>query len=150
MYPTLQPGSFVIIEKRINGSPELFPGDIAIFRDRSDKNTVYIKRVIGISNDKITLKNNQLSINGNEVETSTIGYRNNFIFAKESLHGKKYQITHAANQFGIVNHITTAEYRVPDHAYFFMGDNRDYSKDSRNFGSIDNDLVLGKLVKVIK
>ena len=119
MNPTFYEGDRVIISKLSYkfGEPEL--GDIIVFIPPNQKQP-YIKRVIGVEGDTVAIKNGELYINGKLIEEPYI---------KEKM-TQDFQETH-----------------VPEGTVFVMGDNRNYSKDSRNpsVGFIPIENIWGKV-----
>ena len=117
-------------------------GDVIVFKTPADNRTDYIKRLIGLPGDIIQIKNKDLFINGlkinkRKVEQSIIincGYENiTSNFYEETLpNGTKYIA--AYRKEGTM--INTDRFIVPENHYFFMGDNRDCSKDSRFLSSV--------------
>lgn len=118
-------------------SPER--GDVVIFRPPHQMNMRYIKRLIGLPGDKVQLKNSLLYINDTLVPREEIGAfedkEGSYIRYIETLpSGLKYhvlQINNAQNDeiYQMANN--TIEFIVPEGEYFFLGDNRDQSGDSR-------------------
>ena len=128
-------------------------GDVVVFKTPSDNRTDYIKRLIGIPGDKIQIIDANLYINEKKVEkkilnkSSKISCGNNIMnvdFYEETLpNGKKYEIVNRKD--GTM--INTDLFTVPENHYFFMGDNRDCSKDSRflsSVGYVHFDNLVGK------
>ena len=128
-------------------------GDIIVFKTPADNRTDYIKRLIGLPGDKIKFINGQLYLNNNKIERTISNfpkivkcgdskiYVNSYI---ETLpNGKKYLAVYR-KEGSMVN---TDEYTVPNNHYFFLGDNRDCSKDSRfltSVGYVKNVNLVGK------
>ena len=128
-------------------------GDVIVFKTPADNRTDYIKRLIGLPGDTIQIIDSNLYLNNAKVKKDKIEYLTNIncgnkiinaIFFKETLpNGKKY-ITVYRNNGTMMN---TDKYTVPDNHYFFMGDNRDCSKDSRflsSVGYVDINNLVGK------
>ena len=135
------PFSLKLFNKRIF---EKYPerGDIIVFKTPADNRTDYIKRLIGMPGDTIQIINHDLYLNGvkinkRKIENKTIINCGDNIadpdFYEETLpNGKKY-ITVYRKQGSMKN---TDKFIVPENHFFFMGDNRDCSKDSRYLGSV--------------
>ena len=117
-------------------------GDVVVFKTPVDNRTDYIKRLIGLPGDKVQIINkdlylNDIKIEKKKVETSfniNCGDGNVQIDAYEETlpNGKKYLAVY--KQDGTM--INTDEFIVPKEHYFFLGDNRDCSKDSRFLSSV--------------
>ena len=117
-------------------------GDIIVFKTPADNRTDYIKRLIGLPGDTVQIINRDLYLNDAKIEkesiknTTKINCGNEIIkanFFKETLpNGKKY-VSVYRKEGTMVN---TDKFVVPEDHYFFMGDNRDCSKDSRFLSSV--------------
>jgi len=130
-------------------------GDIVVFYSPKD-NTRLIKRVVGLPGDFVELQKDQLIINGKPVHYSPLGAdisaqlpateRQQSLFATENLSGHLHAVMAIPNlpakrDFGPV--------RVPEGCYFMMGDNRDNSYDSRYFGFVQRQRIVGKATAVV-
>jgi signal peptidase I len=139
MVPTLLVGDHILVNKFIYGVKVPFlrktiipisnpqKGDIVVFIYPNDRSKDYIKRVIGISGDKIEIKNKIIFINGKQYSDAYGIYSDNVIYPA-SLQPR--------DNFGPVT--------VPPESLFVMGDNRDESADSRFWGFVDLKDVEGK------
>ncbi len=94
-------------------------GDIVIF-DAPKEDKIYIKRLIGLPGDTIVIKDNTLYINGELIEED--------------------YVDEWTNSPG------TTTYEVPKGEYFMMGDNRNHSADSREWGFVKRDAILAKAI----
>lgn len=130
-------------------------GDIVVFFSPKD-GTRLVKRTIGLPGDLVELRNDRLIINGAPVAYKSIADellsdvaptdRANCEYASELLPGRSHAVAGisampAMRSFG--------PYRVPEGCYFMMGDNRDNSFDSRYFGAVKRDRILGRATTVI-
>ena len=156
MIPTLMIGDFILVDKNIYGykipltNITLFEnedpkrGDVVVFKYPEDQSINYIKRVIGLPGDKILYKNKRLYINDSEypllkVEHSfdPIEIADGHVFIENNLQ-KEYMILNQSNPpFNF-------EYYVPSGTYFVLGDNRDNSNDSRFWGPVPEENLVGK------
>ena len=128
-------------------------GDVVVFKTPSDNRTDYIKRLIGLPGDEIRFIDSNLYLNNSEIikskiSNSDIAYCGNkkldvFTFEELLPNGKKY-ISIYLKDFSFQNSDT---FIVPENHYFFLGDNRDCSKDSRfltSVGYVHKDNLVGK------
>ena len=135
----------------------LFPntpqiGDVVVFKTPSDNRTDYIKRLIGLPGDNIRFIEGDLYLNNNQilktrVSKSDIIYCGELInvdtFKEKLPNGKVHKTVYLKN-YSFQNSDT---FIVPDKHYFFLGDNRDCSKDSRyltSVGYVHEDNLVGK------
>lgn len=160
MMPTLLHGDFILVNKFTYGLrlpvshkkvwsnklPER--GDVAVFRFPSNPSVDYIKRVIGLPGDTITYKDKQISINGVAIEQE--GEEIYFGQGRDSgMNGAQIR----DEQLDAANHKILLDQRynrgrgewvIPDGQYFVMGDNRDNSNDSRFWGTVPEENLVGK------
>jgi signal peptidase I len=127
-------------------------GDVVVFKTPVDNRTDYIKRLIGLPGDRLKFINGDLYLNNNQilkVRTSKIdtvycGSSNPIIidtYEEVLPNNKKYKSVY----FKKYSYQNSDEFIVPEKHYFFLGDNRDCSKDSRYLSSVgyvhENNLV---------
>jgi signal peptidase I len=134
-------------------------GDIVVFKYPVDRSTNYVKRLIGLPGDKIRVLQGNLYINGVQmkrefvqtVKDDEIGFEIELSEFTETLpEGKSYNILkYYLKGEGYADN--TKEFTVPEKHYFFMGDNRDFSKDSRfpEVGFVQEDLILGRVERIL-
>ncbi|MGD9159042.1 MAG: signal peptidase I [Desulfobacteraceae bacterium] len=130
-------------------------GDIVVFFSPEDGKRL-VKRVIGTSGDIITMKDNRLFINGKPVEYNQLQpkimsqfepeLKNNHIFFSEQLIEKHHAVMFSPSRSSLASF---GPVTIPKGKYFMMGDNRDNSADSRFFGFIDRNLIVGKATTVV-
>ncbi|WP_445487263.1 signal peptidase I [Niallia sp. 03133] len=128
MSPTFESGNKIIVSK----TSKINHFDMIVFH-APDEDENYIKRVIGLPGDSIIVKNDILSING---KTYTEPY-----LKKNKQLAPFNKIT---GDFTLKD--LTGKTKVPKGYLFVMGDNRLYSKDSRSFGFIRKDSVIGEAI----
>ncbi|WP_051237848.1 signal peptidase I [Lacticigenium naphthae] len=127
MEPTLHHEDRLILNKV--SSIERF--DIVVFPAPDDLEHQYIKRVIGVPGDEIVFDSNTLLVNGEEIPET---YLQN--------DEKIYEDWNDSLYFDL--EMLTGATTVPDESYFVMGDNRNNSKDSRSFGFVSQDAIIGE------
>ena len=128
-------------------------GDVIVFKTPSDNRTDYIKRLIGLPGDRIQFIDANLYINNSEVIKSRIS-KKDIIYCgtkkidvytfEELLPNKKKHVSVYLKEYSFQN---SDIFVVPDDNYFFLGDNRDCSKDSRfltSVGYVHKDNLVGK------
>ena len=128
-------------------------GDVVVFKTPADNRTDYIKRLIGLPGDQIQFVDANLYLNNSEILKSRVskvdkiycGKKIIDVFTFEELlpNGKKYKSVYLKNYSFQNSDIFT----VPENHYFFLGDNRDCSKDSRfltSVGYVHKDNLVGK------
>ena len=146
------PFSPPILNKRIFSSQPK-RGDVIVFKTPVDNRTDYIKRLIGLPGDTIQFIDSNIYINNVEIVKSRIS-RNDKIFCgnqtidvftfEESITNNKIHKTVYMKNFPFQN---SDLFKVPNDHYFFLGDNRDCSKDSRflsSVGYVHKDNLVGK------
>ena len=171
MEPTLLVGDRLFVTKYSYGyskhsfpfSPPIFKGriisnspkrgDVIVFKTPADNRTDYIKRLIGLPGDKIQFIDSNLYLNNNEVFKSRSS-KNDTIFCGDSKidvftfeeklpNNKVYKTVYLKN----FSYQKSDIFDVPENYYFFLGDNRDCSKDSRflsSVGYVHKDNLVGK------
>ena len=146
------PFSPPILSKRVMfNSPKR--GDVVVFKTPADNRTDYIKRLIGLPGDKIQFIDSNLYLNNSEILKSKTPSKSNiycgseiidvFKFEEKLPNGKKFHTVYLKEYTYQNSDIFT----VPDDHYFFLGDNRDCSKDSRyltSVGYVHKDNLVGK------
>ena len=126
-------------------------GDVIVFKTPADNRTDYIKRLLGLPGDKLQFIEGNLYLNNVEILKSKIKYNSKIycgkskvetnVFKEKLLNGREYLTTYYVNG----SYQNSDEFIVPPDHYFFLGDNRDCSKDSRFLSSVgyvhENNLV---------
>lgn len=168
LQPTVKPGDFLLVNQYAYGLN--FPvgnhklveigkpkrGDIVLFYAPPDPSIVYVKRLIGLPGDRIEYRNKVLWINGQEMKQDLIKKTVDDEPAvtgsnpeehipvdekEENLGGVKHRMyvisegMQSSNDFAVT---------VPPGHYFMMGDNRDNSDDSRMWGFVPENYLIGK------
>ena len=119
MKPALNDGDRIFISRSFE---KLERGDIVIFYYPFDQRKSYIKRIIGLPNEKVEIRGGKVLVNGKDLEETYVDLANN-----QSLMSQK-------------------EVAVPADAFYVMGDNRDNSYDSRSWGPLARKFVYGKFL----
>jgi signal peptidase I len=164
LLPTLQIGDWVAVTRyNYDISTPIWPhsliktgevkrGDIIVFHFPVDPHVDFIKRVIGVPGDKISYINKVLSING---QPQNLTYVRDYPELSNSLTEKSKEYTeHLQGDVGQIAHsiflmpsLPAQDFynlSVPQGEYFVMGDNRDFSEDSRYWGFVKRSEIVGR------
>jgi len=159
MLPTLEVGDFILVNKfsyglrlpvigtKVLSVDDPQRGDVLVFKYPEDPKVNYIKRVIGEPGDHIRYENKQLTINGEVVPLEPEENQSSGWSVTELLKEQLADVSHEIYRDLRVDS-PAREWVVPAGHYFVMGDNRDNSKDSRYWGYVPDELVVGKAVLV--
>ncbi|MDE0460442.1 MAG: signal peptidase I [Chromatiales bacterium] len=164
MMPTLLTGDFILVNKfdygiRLPvvdtkivdiGLPER--GDVVVFRFPDDPATPFIKRVVGVPGDRIGYYDKVLYVNDEPMDQSPLGryvgsgsgtVMSGASLRVERLSGVDHRILVQPGARSV-----QGEAVVPEGHYFVLGDNRDNSRDSRYWGTVSEDLLIGKAFRI--
>ncbi len=129
-------------------------GDIVVFFSPDDGIRM-VKRVIGLPGDRLELRNNRIFINGGPASYSAFSRApsagldesgsSNQLVGQETIDGR----AHPVMMRGRGSRQDYGPFTVPADQYFLMGDNRDNSRDSRWFGPVARDLIVGRTSAVV-
>jgi len=117
-------------------------GDVVVFKTPADNRTDYIKRLIGLPGDKVQIINKDLYLNGIKIEKKQVETSLNINCGGEILKVDVYEETlpNGTKYLAVYRKdgtmINSDVFIVPNDHYFFLGDNRDCSKDSRFLSSV--------------
>ena len=171
MEPTLLVGDRIFVSKYSYGySKHSFPlspnfskkrffskiperGDLVVFKTPADNRTDYIKRLVGLPGDRVQFIDANLYLNNSEIMKSKVKNKTKincgsrlidvYRFEEKLPNGKNFHTVYLKDYTYQNSDIFT----VPDNHYFFLGDNRDCSKDSRflsSVGYVHKDNLVGK------
>ncbi len=120
MLPTLQSHQYVLVNRLAYKFSSHQTGDVIVFHYPRDPQQEYIKRVIGLPGDRVLIANGEVKVNGQLISEPYIAA------------APLYQ----------------TEWTVPEDSLFVLGDNRNNSSDSHNWGPVPIDYVVGKAILV--
>lgn len=122
MYPTFQDGNYLIVDEMSYRFEMPRRGDVVIFRYPKDKKKFFIKRIIGLPGETLQIENNSILIKN---EKNPAGFILNEPYIKNVSYNK-------------------LAVELKGDEYFLMGDNRNASSDSRSWGSVKENLIVGR------
>jgi len=146
MEDNLKVGDHIIVNKFIYGpGPNLglLPlrdikrGDIIVFRYPLQPDTDFVKRVIGMPGDTVSVRDKIVSVNGKALDEAYVVHEDPQVYPLQPALPEPYR---SRDQFG--------PFKVPDGQYFAMGDNRDRSSDSRYWGTVPRTMIKGRAFMV--
>ena len=166
MIPTLLIGDFIVVNKYSYGLRlpvlnskflevgEPRRGDVVVFRYPVDNSVNFIKRVIGLPGETVTYRDKRLYVNGEPVEVvggapflsddvKCSTPRADAVRYREDLGSARHDILVHENIRG-----RNGQWEVPEGHYFMMGDNRDRSNDSREWGFVPEEHLVGRAVGI--
>ncbi len=121
MLPGLADQERIFVNKFVYRIEPIGRGDVIVFRYPRDPSKSFIKRVAGVAGDRIRIEEGQVFVNGNPLPEEYV------------------PLTYTDLR-------SFPEVMVPAHSYFVLGDHRNLSDDSRDFGPVTQELVIGKAV----
>lgn len=126
MEPTFHNGNYIFTSKVTYKLRQPVRGDVVVFHAPRNPDLEYIKRVIGLPGDTVLIENQKVYVNGQEIQESYIS---------------------DVTTLGIVGFMEEGKpIVVPEGHYFVMGDNRPRSSDSREFGPIPYENIIGQVI----
>lgn len=162
MVPTLHVGDHFAVDKL---DRSVARGDVIVFRFPLGRDKTFVKRAVAIAGDRVAIRGGKLFVNGIATENGAAArpcdyedhdeasgevHRRSGACSDEVLDGRRYTIAHEsrfASSRGDFPHDAEV-FEVPQGSVFALGDNRENSHDSRYWGPVPLDDVLGKLLYV--
>lgn len=154
--PSIKParGDILVFQYPVNPKIEYvkrvigLPGDTIIYRDK----TIFLKKACDVSRETCEGLNSQYDL-VDKVLLPELSHKTE-IFYEESLDNIRYQVLLYSNQKELIDRYYVQkstlrdEWLIPEGQYFVLGDNRDNSLDSRFFGFIPEEMIIGKVVYI--
>ncbi len=166
MIPTLLVGDFIVVNKFTYGlrlpvaHTKFLPignpqrGDVVVFRYPVDPKVNFIKRLVGLPGDTVTYRDKQLFVNAEQVSNTEQG---RFSSNEIKCTTPRSDATRLTETLGSVSHdilihensgSRDGQWQVPEGHYFVMGDNRDRSNDSREWGFVPEENLMGRAIGI--
>lgn len=120
-------------------------GDVIVFRYPIDLAQTFVKRVIGVPGDRIRIVDKKLWLNGKPMDEPYVVHKSDYIdqYRDNFPAPPNAQVYPPALEM-LRSHVQNGELVVPDGMYFALGDNRDHSLDSRYWGFVPRENIIGK------
>lgn len=142
MEPTILKGEFLFADKRYNCTgckSAIRPGDIAVFNFPDNRTLLFVKRIIAMPGDHVRMEGREVIVNGVSLSSSGVSEDGELT---EQTHGRSWQV-----QWMDIG-ASPMEFTVPAGHVFVLGDNRSNSVDSRFFGTVPMEDVIGRVRQV--
>lgn len=147
MEDALVVGDRFLVQRLPKVSPQT--GDIIVFVYPPDRRQTHVKRLMGTSGDRIRIANKKVYRNGVEMTEAYASHRTDYVDSyRDNFPSQPSMGLVAGGQEMLTNHVINGEVVVPPGKYFVLGDNRDYSLDSRYFGFVDAQDLIGRPVLI--
>lgn len=156
MEDTLRIGDHLLVDKLAFSPPgsassvflpyrDVKRGDIIVFRYPVDPRQTFVKRAIGVPGDRIRLVDKKLILNGHRVDEPYVYHKTDFIDSYRDNFPSDPNVHVAESALDMLaRHVRNREVIVPPGYVFAMGDNRDSSLDSRYWGFVPRENIIGK------
>jgi signal peptidase I len=153
MSPTILPGDRILARKLWTRDHAAERGDLIVYRNPTPTGaTRFVGRVVAVAGDHLEIRGERLFINGNELERDRVP-NESLRFLGEQVNGRVAFEGNAGRRYLVAYDNSTNNERargdfdatIPEHHVFVLGDNRDRSRDSREFGSIHLGDIVGDI-----
>jgi signal peptidase I len=120
-------------------------GDIIVFRYPMEIQQTFVKRCIGVPGDRIHLVDKQLWLNGRPIDEPYVYHKTEYVDSyRDNFPSEPNVHLQPGARDMLAHHVLDGDVLVPEGHYFAMGDNRDYSSDSRYWGFVPRGNIIGK------
>lgn len=147
MEPSVLAGDFLFADKRYNCPGckyRIERGDVAVFAEPNDRTRLSIKRIIALPGDRVRVENRTVTVNGETLsEPVPVTASGNIEVMERSANGRQWTV-----QWGPDRFTRDVDLTVPPGEVFVLGDNRSFSRDSREMGTVNMEDVVGRARQV--
>ena len=120
-------------------------GDIIVFRYPVNPAETFVKRVIGVPGDRIRIVNKRVWLNGEPLEEPYVVYKSEYVDSyRDNFPAPPNTQVYDQALSMLRDQVVDGELLVPENSYFALGDNRDHSLDSRYWGFVPRENIIGK------
>ena len=145
MASTLKPADRVLVNRLEYHLRDPHRGDIIVFRYPEDIRQTFVKRVMGVSGDRIHLENKRVWLNGHLLDEPYVVHKTEYTDSyRDNFPNDPNTPIYPGAQAMLEHNVKNGEIVVPRGYFFAMGDNRDYSLDSRYWGFVPRENIIGK------
>ena len=142
MLPTILVGDHVVVDWYARWGIPVHPGDIVVFASPDDADTKWVKRLVGVPGSVIEVRGGVLYVDG-VARSSSAGLSGQDRLAREKLGDHEYEVAITPHPgFGCLD---WGPEQIPEGSFFMLGDNRCNSRDSRSFGAVRRETLLGRV-----
>jgi signal peptidase I len=155
MRPTLMVGDHLLVAKTEASLGSIQRGDVIVFPYPENPKKNFLKRVVGTGGDKVQYINGELFLNDQAVVSKLIGTSDDAappqlegygppVVYEEQVGNRSYRVQYLRDKAKL----NDGPWLVPQDAVFVLGDNRDNSQDSRHWGAVPRNTIIGKAMKL--
>lgn len=147
MMPTLAPLEVIEVDRGAFEKRDPEPGEVVLYLVEKDQSSPSVGRIVGVPGDRIAFSKGRLSVNYKPVQVGVELAQNKNILMEqvtESLNGREYQIWNVV----AADPGSDATAQINKNEYYILGDHRSHSKDSRFFGKIPKENIVGAVLRI--
>lgn len=145
MEDTISEGETIAVEALSHHFLPIQRGEVIAIRYPVDDQMILLQRVLGVPGDRVRIAERQLWVNGEQIDEPYAVFRSTFPNTyRDNLPSEPSSGVYDGAVDMLKNHVEGESVVVPPNSYFLLGDNRDFSLDSRYFGFIETGQIFGR------